>query len=172
MMTTQAQNIFTRILFMALLPLAFFACGEESDYLLDSEIELSGAISKEDALRSVERDADADAGNTRNDENCNDDDCETPTDDNPIAEGIYECHLQYINDTAPCRERRAECEERCNSAPSCTVDNGGGLDALLCLAKLVGYRPCMDKCEDNFYKCTEPHVEALNACYEDVLYNE
>ena len=35
MMTTQAQNIFTRILFMALLPLAFFACGEESDYLLE-----------------------------------------------------------------------------------------------------------------------------------------
>ena len=36
MMKTQRQNIFMRILFIALLPLAIFACGDEADYMLEA----------------------------------------------------------------------------------------------------------------------------------------
>ena len=44
-MKTQRQNIFMRILFIALLPLAIFACGDEADYMLEAGV--SGEVEEE-----------------------------------------------------------------------------------------------------------------------------
>ena len=52
-MKTEAQNTLTRILFIALLPLAFFACGDESDYLLDGGMSMDREISVPDIIFSA-----------------------------------------------------------------------------------------------------------------------